>query len=152
MRILAIDPGAQGGYAFKLDNPLKVSSGTGPLPDTEGDIITLIKEMGPDVAYLEDLVKYAGTNMPSSAMATYASNWGFLKGALQMAGCRVVLVRPQEWIKFLGLGSSKGVGKTVWKNKLKERAQQLYPGMKVTLKNSDALLILEFALRKFHAK
>jgi hypothetical protein len=148
MIIIAIDPGAQGGYAVKNREAIF----TAALPDTEGDIISLVNSYKPDVAYLEDIVKYAGTNMPSSAMATYASNWGFLKGALQMAGCRVVLVRPQEWIKFLGLGSSKGVGKTAWKNKLKERAQQLYPGVRITLKNSDALLILEFALRKFHAK
>jgi hypothetical protein len=44
----------------------------------------------------------------------------------------------------LGLGVSDG-NKTIWKNKLKTRAQQLYPGIKVTLANADALLILRYA-------
>jgi hypothetical protein len=35
---------------------------------------------------------------------------------------------------------------TQWKNKLRERTQQLYPNVgKITLATSDALLILEYA-------
>jgi hypothetical protein len=145
--LLAIDPGAKGGYAVRIGEITR----SGNLPATEGDIIELFRSFAPDECYLEDLVKYTGVNMPSSAMATYASNWGFLKGVLQTLGCRVVLVRPQEWQKSLSLGTSKGISKTIWKNKLKERAQQLFPAEKVTLQNADALLILEYARKVTHA-
>lgn len=144
MRLIAIDPGAKGGYAAIINDQLH----TGNLPETEGDFVELFRDLAPDELFLEDLVKFAGTNMPSSSMATYASNWGFIKGVAQAMGCRIRLVRPQEWIKALGFGSSRGIPKTEWKNKLKGRAQQLYPQEKVTLQNSDALLILEFALSK----
>jgi len=139
--LLAIDPGAKGGYAA-TDG---VSFHTGALPQTEGDIIGLLKSLAPTELFLEDLVKYTGVKMPSSAMAVYASNWGFIKGVAQTMGCRLVLVKPQQWIKSLGLGSATE-GKTVWKNKLKSRAQQLRPNEKITLQNADAVLILEYAL------
>jgi hypothetical protein len=38
--------------------------------------------------------------------------------------------------------------KTEWKNKLKAEAQRRFPSIKVTLKNCDALLILEAAKQK----
>lgn len=142
--ILAIDPGANGGFAFRNDKGVVSDK----LPATEGDINLLVEMFsvsGVGVCYLEDLVKYAGTRMPGSAMAVYASNWGFLKGVLMARGWRIVLVRPQKWQKALGLGSSVGGEKTAWKNKLKAQAQQLYPGVKVTLANADALLILRYA-------
>lgn len=97
------------------------------------------------VAYLEDLVKYTGRNMPSSSMATYASNWGIIKGILTALRYRIVLVPPKKWQAALGLGS-KGISTTTaWKNKLKQRAEQLFPNIKVTLATADALLILEAA-------
>lgn len=98
-----------------------------------------------DVAYLEDLVKYTGRNMPSSAMAVYASNWGFIKGVLTALKYRIVLVPPKKWQAALGLGTTTGMNRTEWKNKLKQRAEQLFPNIKITLATADALLILEAA-------
>ena len=143
MTILSIDPGANGGFAFRNEKGVVSDK----LPDTEGDINLMIEMFsvnGAGVCFLEDIVKYAGTNMPSSAMATYASSWGFLKGVLMAHGWRIILVKPQKWQKALSLGVSDG-NKTAWKNRLKARAQQLYPGIKVTLANADALLILRYA-------
>jgi len=49
---------------------------------------------------------------------------------------------PQKWIKALGIpGKGKNETKTQWKNRLKARAQQLYPRERVTLPTADALLI-----------
>jgi hypothetical protein len=59
-------------------------------------------------------------------------------------GYRIERVPPQTWQKELGLGNSKGLSKTEWKNKLKGRAQELFPGIPITLKTSDALLIWEY--------
>ena len=154
--IVAIDPGASGGIAWVCpgEKPCCV-----PMPQTEGDLIARIKDIVarnvPTVFYLEDLVKHMGAGIPASTMAVYASNWGFIKGAIQYSGSPLHLVNPRTWAKSLGLGTaSEGAGVTKaevkrnWKNKLKARAQQLYPHLEITLKTADALLLLEYAIRE----
>lgn len=154
--ICAIDPGASGGIAWCVpgEKPCCV-----PMPETEGDLIlrlvTIVSRDGSTVFYLEDLVKHMGAGIPASTMAVYASNWGFIKGAIQYSGSPLHIVNPRTWAKSLGLGTAtqvpgtlKSVVKREWKNKLKARAQQLYPHLEVTLKTADALLLLEFAIKE----
>lgn len=143
MIILAIDPGANGGIAIDADGVVDHQK----LPPTDGDLLNLLSGYGGEKkkAYLENIVKYAGTNMPSSSMAVYASSWGVIKGMLMALGFELILVKPQDWQKALGLGTSKGMSKTEWKNKLKGEAQRLYPGADVTLATADALLMLRAA-------
>jgi hypothetical protein len=146
--MIAIDPGASGGIAME-DTTVPGLVGTWAMPATHKEIVDVL-ELTVDktpVAYVEQLVKYTGRNMPSSAMATYASNWGIIIGALLAFKFRIVEVPPKLWQKVLGLGTSKGMSKTEWKNKLKGLAQKLYPNLTVTLKTADALLILEAAKR-----
>jgi hypothetical protein len=97
------------------------------------------------ICYLENIVKFTGSPMPSSAMASYASSWGVLKGILMALKFQLVLVTPQTWQKAVGVGTSKGLTKTEWKNKLKAEAQRLYPRSRITLANSDAALIFRYA-------
>jgi len=170
--LVAVDPGVSGGIAADIDGKYEVQA----MPATEGDIIALLRkytvmaEEAGKVAYLENLVKHMGAGVPASTMAVYASNWGFILGALMMGGWRVELVTPQQWQGGLGLGNTgrqkantKGMSandaanekrrvatinatlKREWKTKLKSKAQQLWPGTDVTLKTADAILILEFA-------
>lgn len=176
MIILSVDPGAAGGICV-CDNGVTRAHG---MPATEGDILVLIRNAtattGPGVAYMEEIVKHMGLGIPASTMAVYASNYGFMKGALMMAGWRLELVRPQVWQKELGLGITgrqkaniKGMTKAQanvekarirkinsglkrdWKNKLKSTAQRLFPDIEVTLETSDALLILRYGqLREGH--
>ena len=58
---------------------------------------------------------------------------------------RCVEVPPQRWQKTIGAGNSKTHG-TRWKAHLKGIAQQRQPGILITLKTSDAVLILEHAM------
>jgi hypothetical protein len=58
----------------------------------------------------------------------------------------VRLVRPQAWQKAVGMARTKGMGQTAWKNKLKGEAQRRFPDLKITLKTSDALLVLAHGL------
>ena len=69
--------------------------------------------------------------------------------ALLALGMPTEKVTPQKWQKVYQLGSSKSYTKIQWKNKLKAKAQQLFPslGKKITLSTSDALLIAEYARR-----
>jgi hypothetical protein len=142
--ILAIDPGANGGIAVEYAGTVSSYK----MPATDGDLLHLLQSCSKEwnkKAYLENIVKYAGTNMPSSSMAVYASSWGLIKGMLMALEFEVILVKPQDWQKGLGLGTSKGLSKTEWKNKLKGEAQRLYPGVDVTLATADALLMLRAA-------
>ena len=148
---IAIDPGKSGGFAF-VDRYSDVAAEA--MPDTEGDIITELADMtysseSEKVCIMEVVSGYIGAPQPGSAMFKFGENYGFLKGVIMSNGFKLHLVRPQEWQKGLGLGNSRGMKKTAWKNKLKAEAQRLYPHLKVTMKTADALLILEYYQRIF---
>jgi hypothetical protein len=145
--MIVIDPGAAGGIVTVGKAFTAIS-----MPKTEREICDAIRAASgisfPEgkTAYLEDLVKFTGRNMPSSSMATYAGNWGFLKGCLTAFEFRIILVPPKKWQKALGLGGSAAhPSQTAWKNHLKNRAEQLFPHIKVTHATADALLIYEAA-------
>jgi hypothetical protein len=151
--IVAIDPGKSGGIA--------VLQGDGkcyciPMPETEKDVVVYIRDLvnisescGENiVVHLEKVGGFAGKAQPGSAMFTFGEGFGVLKGAILAFNIRLELVTPQNWQKALSLGTSKGLTKTQWKNKLKARAQELYPNARVTLSTADALLILEYARNK----
>lgn len=144
----SLDPGKNGGCA-SLSNASVADAIK--MPSTDREIIEMLRPAQgsmPEDIYLEDIVKYAGNNMPSSSMATYAGNFGFLRGVAMTHGHRLILVPPKKWQKALGLGEPKSYGsKTEWKNHLKNRAGQLFPHIQVTLATADALLILEAARR-----
>ena len=87
-----------------------------PMPETERDLIARLKQISlPDdydaVFYLEDLVKHMGAGIPASTMAVYASNWGFIKGAIHYSGSPLHLVIRCTWAESLGLGVAKGLVK-----------------------------------------
>lgn len=142
---IAIDPGVSGGIAWRTDD--------GPpsccaMPETVHDFVDHIQTLlgGDDIVFIEDLPKFQG-KMSASAMGTMFKNFGMVIGVCAAMKLRVELVRPQDWQKRIGnLGSAKEAGKE-WKKKLKERAQMLFPGLHVTLKTADALLILEAMCR-----
>jgi len=146
--ILAIDPGASGGLAYWGQFGVIAL----PMGKTEGDVLEQIRmtpsaipDFAMRVAVVEAVSGYAGQGQPGSAMFKFGRGFGFILGVLAARGWRIELVRPQVWLKKLGLGTCGAMSKTQWKNKLKARAQQLYPGVKVTLKTADALLLLEYA-------
>jgi hypothetical protein len=143
--ILAIDPGASGGIAFG-------SAGKPPalvaMPDTLHDLVEVIRDAHCDHAFLELVGGFIGKNQPGSAMFNFGTNYGQIQGVLAALGVPFTLVRPQAWQKALSLGTSTGLSKTEWKNKLKAKAQQLYPSLKITLSTADACLIWHVAKTK----
>jgi hypothetical protein len=126
------------------------------MPETQGDVLERLREIknvagleGDDlVCVLEEVGGFAGKAQPGSAMFRFGEHFGFIKGAVQALGIRLVLVRPQVWQKGFGLGTASAcASKTEWKNKLKAEAQRRFPHLNVTLKTADALLMLDHALR-----
>lgn len=155
--IIAIDPGEKGGIAIWPESAK--SPAAFKMPETEGDILELLKSNSdpfkPPIAVVEQVGGYTGgLGAPGSAMFNFGRNFGYILGVLQALEYRIELVRPQEWQKTFSLGTSgvnktmtsreKSKAKTAWKNKLKEKAQQLNPHLKVTLQTADALLLLDY--------
>lgn len=150
---IGIDPGANGGIAVLTDMGEVVF--LIKMPPTPADLHEFLTELctmckRDDVtltAYMEDV----GHGMPgqsSRATAMFARHCGHLEMALLSLGIRTETVTPAKWQKVFQLGKSSG-DKTEWKNKLKAKAQQLFPviSRQITLATADALLIAEYGRR-----
>lgn len=121
------------------------------MPETEGDILALIREVkgeGHLTVWLEQVGGFIGRAQSGAMMFKFGHGCGFLRGVVMALGCRLELITPQRWQQPLCLGGKKSCATdTIWKNKLKAAAQRKFPQVpNITLATSDALLILEFAL------
>lgn len=142
-KIIAIDPGVNGGIAIYSCDERKVVEVV-KMPETPGDLLALLKMYKINsVCYLERVQGIPGNG--ASHMFNFGRGFGHLEMALLSQKIPVVEVTPQKWQKALQLGH-KGTKTTAqWKNRLKERAKQLFPDVsKITLSVSDSLLILEY--------
>jgi len=139
--ILAVDPGVSGGMAYYRDGEITLRKFT-----DEDEFISYVKSHGEcEQAVVEHVPKYIGNQMMASHSFTLGYNMGFEVGAIKGLDIPVDLVRPQKWQGSIpGL---KGVTGHKRKKLLKEHAQRLYPGLKVTLATADALLILNHYLK-----
>jgi len=143
-RILAIDPGASGGLAYLGANGIILDS----MPATDQDVSILVMDRLAisDVVYIEKVGGYVGgKGAPGSSMFNFGRNVGFLHGLIAASKTRCIEVPPQRWQKTLGAGTKATHG-TRWKAHLKGIAQQRQPGLVITLKTADAVLLLEHAM------
>lgn len=128
------------------------------MPSTYKDILHWLKSVQggygdlPIKCYaaLEKVGGYVGgEGDPGSAMFKFGASWGSLGMACVALGIEMyVEPTPQTWQKAFGLVKSKGEKKGPWKNRLKAKAQALFPSDDVTLLTADALLIAEYCRRK----
>ena len=144
-KIIAIDPGENGGIAI-YSTELSSVTDVIKMPSTPQDVLlylTVNKEN--TICYLEKVGGMPGQG--GSAMFNFGKGYGHLEMALLALQIPTVTITPQSWQKALQLGTrGKDMSKTEWKNKLKAKAQQLFPYIKkITLATSDALLICEYA-------
>lgn len=144
--IIGLDPGSSGAIAV-LDSDGKVIDVT-KMPETCLDIYCYLadamKDADETICCLED-VGHGIPGQSSSATAKFARHCGHLEMALTALKVKTITARPQLWQKIYHLGRSSEYSKHEWKNRLKAKAQQLFPNIKVTLINADALLIAEYA-------
>ena len=142
--IIGVDCGKKGAFAFRHPDGTVFTEN---MPETAYDIYDLLLPYKGSVAYMEELHGMPG--MSGTAMFTLGRNYGNVEIALLAAGIKVVKVSAQKWEKTYSLGSkSKAGGYSAWKRILKGKAQELFPGLKVTLLNCDALLINEYGYRE----
>lgn len=150
--IIAIDPGASGGFAFYNPEPL-MGHWVEVMPDSLADAAEMLQCLKADkddlVAYLEDIPKFCGPKLPGSSVFVMAENFGAIQGILAALNIRTIMVRPQEWQKGLGVGTRAACkSKTQWKQKLKAEAQRRFPTLKLINATADAALILDYAMAK----
>ncbi len=146
MNIIGIDPGASGGIAWSTSGPLLATTKMPETPHDLAELLSDIKGEGDCEIHLEEVGGYiGGKGAPGAAMFNFGRNFGQIIGVAAALRIPIKLARPQRWQKALGLGNSNGMTKSKWKNKLKARAQQLYPDAKVTLDIADAILIFHAA-------
>lgn len=151
---LGIDPGANGGMACIAPGDISLTS----MPVTEKEIWQWIRwydRSTRDVfAIIEKVGGYVGNNSEAgkgggssngSAMFKFGMNCGLLRMALTAARIPYDEVHPATWQKKLGISPrTKTESKSQWKNRIKQKCQQLYPCEKLTLNTADALLIARY--------
>ena len=137
---LAIDPGANGGWAYQMH-------GDGAFMQGGNDELVDLCPSTDTTIVIEKVPAFVGP-IPASASFKLGYSYGWIVGLWQGRGFKVVLVTPQEWQKTMGVGTKKGGGHTTsaWKGILKREAQRRFPFVeKITLKTADAFCLLSHA-------
>lgn len=139
MLVIGIDPGSSGAICGIDEHGLLIHK----LSGTEKDAREFLCEFGSDpkdsFAYIERV--HSMPKQGVSSVFKFGQSYGFLRGLLIGLGIPFEEVTPQKWQKAMGC-MSKGD-----KNVTKAKAQQLFPGVKVTHAIADALLIAEYGRR-----
>lgn len=144
MIIIGIDPGASGGIAS-----LQPGQPTDGAPEIETLKLTVTER---DVSDFLGVRAYAHAyayiervhSMPKQGVASsfkFGVSYGFLRGLLIGLEIPFEEVTPQRWQKAMGCLTHGD------KNVSKARAQQLFPGIKITHAIADSLLIAEYGRR-----
>jgi len=140
---IAIDPGVTGAIVWKDRDQEVVAV---KMPDTPKDILELLQDITREAVdsfcWCERVGGYRpGNSGPSSVK--FATHVGHLQMALLAAEISHAYVTPSKWMtKVLGTVPKE---KKLRKAAIKQRMQQLYPKVAVTLVNADALGILTYA-------
>lgn len=199
MYIVAIDPGASGGFAWQGPDGINYSL---PMPETREGVLAFFKKLQPELekhlfaVYLEKVSPFIPDG-GASQMMEYGRRVEMVTSIPLALGFEVKEVPPKQWQKELGLGASerkavpspprfscpKGSSpsqrrilkaahshvvrefkkqhaeeiklvrkyndqaKTRWKASLLQKAKELFPEEKITLKTCDAFLLLAYGVR-----
>lgn len=143
--ILAIDPGAGGGYAIQ---PAFGMIEAAPMPEGMTAQIDAIRAMAVANPGLVAVMEKVGFHRPgNSAVASckFARHVGHLEAALYSAGIPFTEVTPQKWMGAIG---SWPADKGERKKAIKEEMARRFPHLKVTLGTADALGMMVYAQGK----
>jgi hypothetical protein len=169
---IGIDPGAGGGLACLGRSTTKPTASyprpddyavACKMPDVDGAVLGWLRSHkaglgGYTFVALERVGGYInrsehGRSGAERARGSHMFNFGANFGAARMAavaatGHDPLLVTPLTWQRGLGISPrGKKEDQARWKNRLKDLAQEMFPGVRVTLSTADALLIAEYCRR-----
>lgn len=153
--VIGVDPGGNGGLAVYVPgDSVKTAKMPKDLTDLR-DFFAYYVETYKPIVFLEKLTVRPDDITPDASgkanmgklfrIQKMMANYEHLKALIETAGIPYVMVHPQKWIYTLKLRVN-GVKeeKAERKRRYAKRAAELYPGVKVTLWNSDAILICHF--------
>ena len=152
--VIGIDPGANGGLAvFIPGDEVKVIKMPKDLMDLR-DFFAYYAETYKPIIFLEKLTVRPDDITPDASgkanmgklyrIQRMMANFEHLKALIETAGIPYVMVHPLSWQTKLKLRvKGQKEEKAERKKRYQEKAGSLYP-VKVTLWNSDALLIMHF--------
>ena len=141
--ILAVDPGAGGGLAWRDRDGIVRAE---PMPEGMTAQVDRLRALAAELPGLAATVERVGTYMPGNsgpAAAKFARHCGHLEAALYCLGVPIQHnPTPQSWMKALGAWpADKGERKRA----IKEWAARRNPHLAVTLAVADALAMLAWA-------
>jgi Holliday junction resolvasome RuvABC endonuclease subunit len=143
---IGIDPGSSsGGISIILEQDQDIDVMNYSIKNlTEKDIVDILKMFkSSDVkVVLEKVHSMPGQGVSSSF--TFGENFGFIKGIITALGVKYTLITPQSWMKYYGMKKDKDEAKSDWKKRLRQRAEMLYPDVKITADTADSLLIANY--------
>lgn len=144
-KIIGIDPGKSGGLTiYSISKNIIIESIS--MPETMQELLTLLKIYSKNsFCFLEKVQGLPG--MSGSGMFTFGENYGHIAMALLSCKIPTETITPQKWQKEFQLGTKGKSTTSQWKNKLKQRAENLFPSIKITLSTSDSVLIMEYGRR-----
>ena len=141
--LIAIDPGKGGAFAVKPpDSPVKAFCFQSEA-QVLADLSKCLQWQGTCVygAILERVHAMPGQGVTS--MFTFGANYGYWRGVLQALNVPFREVTPQRWQS--GLNITAGLKGAERKRALAQVARERHPELKITLKNADAVLMLDYA-------
>ena len=152
--VIGVDPGAAGGLAVYIPNE-KTKAVKMPKDITElRDFFLYYAENYKPIVFLEKLSVRPDDVTAEGGKANLGklyriqklmANYEHLKATIETTGIPFVMVHPMRWQTDLKLRErGKHEEKAERKHRYQEKAGQLYPGVKVTLWNADALLLMHF--------
>ena len=143
--LLAIDPGASGGFAWTdRDGATHAEA----MPDGMTAVVDRLRELATELPGLSAVIERVGYWMPGdhpNSAAQFARHCGQIEAALYALGIPFYAVAPQVWMKALG---TLPKGKQERKKAIRELMARRYPSLGVTLATADALGILTWRLRQ----
>lgn len=164
MSYIGIDPGKSGGLVWIADSwgygggPVEYT----PMPETRQDVWRWISEHDcATFAMIEKIQYYPLKPKPGhedeppprqspTSLMTFGQGYGELLGMLTAAYISTEEVLPKAWQKGVGMIRKKNESQPKWKERLRGRAQELYPSLPIwteprtkgkQLAIADALLI-----------
>lgn len=163
MIYLGVDPGAHGGLSVLAPKKVGLTAKQEVTPMLATDreawewLLTLklkADEAKEEIyALIEQVTGYAPAKSgdkgpPGSRMLKLGMSFGMLRGFLIASDIPYEEVSAQKWQKGLGITFPRDASYAERKRHLKQKAEQLYPKVKVTLAVSDSLLIATYCKRK----
>jgi crossover junction endodeoxyribonuclease RuvC len=78
------------------------------------------------------------------SVSTFADHTGCVRGMMIAHQIPFEKVSPMKWMKWYGMKKDKEESKDAWKKRLRQKAEQLFPSVKIVKNTADAVLIAKY--------